>query len=84
MANKKISSLKELKELAGAEDGVECFIALNGGMRSSKHIWYWKEENTFDVFNEIDDSDQEGLHSSALWSESNIGEALDKGALYVY
>ena len=80
----RINSLTELKKFAQAEEGVECFIALNGGFRSSKRIWYNPKTNLFDVFNEIDDSDQEDLHSSQLWNESNIGEALDKGALWRY
>lgn len=39
--NLAIRDLDHLKELAGREDGVECFIMLNGGARSSKRIRYY-------------------------------------------
>ncbi len=76
----KIKDIKHLKQLAYEEEGVECFISL-GGLRSSKRIWY--EDNTFEIVNEIDDSEQT-LKEEELWTDSNIGEALDKGALYKY
>lgn len=78
---RQIQDLLELSALASAPEGLECFIALNGGFRSSKYIRF--ESGVFSVTNEIDDSEQE-LTASELWSESNIGEALDKGALYTY
>jgi len=72
-----IKTIKQLKKFA--TDGLDCFIALNGGARSSKHIWL--DGKQFEVINHIDDTEQ-CLSEKELWTESNIGEALDKGALY--
>ena len=78
--DKRIRNIKQLKELA--KDGLECFILLNGGLRSSKHIRYYPDENSFYVLNLIDDSEQELTESQILDSAyTNIGEAIKKGAL---
>ena len=76
-----IESVDKLKELA--KDRCECFIALNGGLRSSKTIDYDDDEKTFWILNEIDDTEQE-LTEKQLYTESMIGEAIDKKALYLY
>lgn len=76
---KKIKDIEELRKLARRVGGCECYIALAGGIaRSSKTIYYgggW-----FDVLNEIDNTWQH-LDDGGLYSQSNIGEALDNGAL---
>lgn len=78
-----IKNFDELKNLSGQDGGCECFISLAGGLaRSSKHIWD-NGDGTFDVLNEVDDSEQV-LTKEEFWTESNIGEALDKGALFLY
>ena len=78
--DKRIRTIEQLKELA--KDGLECFILLNGGLRSSKHIRYYPDDNSFYVLNLIDDSEQELTESQILDSAySNIGEAMKKGAL---
>jgi len=77
---KKITTIKELKELA--VDGLDCCIMLNGGLRSSKHIRFHQEDNTFYVMNEIDGSEQELTEAQLLdKGYTNIGEAMEKGAL---
>lgn len=76
-----------------AAGGMDCHIRLyNGTMRSSKYIIAWLDsvgengENAggdgilWCIDNEIDDTHQD-LTSEQLWTRSNIGEALDKGAL---
>ncbi len=84
MAYRKIKDLEELKKLASPE-ALECFISLAGGaVRSSKNIAYCPQDDTFDVFNEIDGSWEESLSEKDLWNLTNIGEALDKGALWSY
>jgi hypothetical protein len=75
-----IQNSQHLIDLASREDGVECFILTNAG-RSSKRIFYIDE--LFSITNEIDDSEQL-LNIDELYTLSNIGEALDKGALYEY
>jgi len=78
----RITTIEQLKELARAENGLDCFILLNVGLRSSKYIRYWPNDNSFFVLNFIDGSEQELTESQILDSEySNIGEAMKKGAL---
>ena len=78
--DRRIRKIEQLKELA--KDGLDCFILLNGGLRSSKHIRYYPDDNSFYVLNLIDDSEQELTEAQILDSAySNIGEAMKKGAL---
>jgi hypothetical protein len=80
--NKRIKTIEQLKELAKDDNGLDCYILLNGGLRSSKHIRYYTDDNSFFVLNLIDDSEQELTESQILDSAySNIGEAMKKGAL---
>lgn len=74
-----IKSVAQLKKLAQKEGGLDCYIALNYGLRSSKNISY-DIGGCFYVFNEIDGTSQE-LSESMLFTDSNIGEAIKKGAL---
>ena len=79
--DRRITTLEQLKELA-QKGGVECFICLNGGLRSSKYISFDKVDSKFYVFNYIDDSEQILTEAQILDSEyTNIGEAMNKGAL---
>ncbi len=79
--DRRITTIQQLKELA-KDDGQDCYILLNGGLRSSKHIRYFPDDNSFYVFNLIDDSEQELTEAQILDSGySNIGEAMKKGAL---
>ena len=80
---KKIESIKQLKNLAQREKGCDCFIALNGGLRSSKYIKF--ENGIFYIFNEIDDTEQE-LTEDELQNVSitNIGKAINLKSLYLY
>jgi len=76
----RIKTIAQLKELA--ENGLDCFILLNGGLRSSKHIRYYPDDDNFYVLNLIDDSEQELTEAQILDSEyTNIAEAMEKGAL---
>jgi len=78
--DKRIRTIQQLKELA--KNGLDCFILLNGGLRSSKHIRYYPDDNSFYVLNFIDDSEQELTESQILdKAYTNIGEAIEKGAL---
>ena len=82
---KKIKNLTELNRLAKRKKGLSCFIALNDGLRSSKFITYdaGKRYKTYWVFNLIDDTEQ-NLTVEEIFDASitNIGVALEKGALY--
>ena len=78
--DKRIRTIEQLKKLASK--GMDCCIRLNGGLRSSKHIIYHPEDNSFYVFNYIDDTEQTLTDSQILDSSyTNIGEAIKKGAL---
>ena len=78
--DKRIRMIEQLKKLA--KNGLDCFILLNGGLRSSKHIRYYPDDNSFYVLNLIDDSEQELTEAQILDSSyTNIGEAMKKGAL---
>lgn len=75
-----IENIEQLKELS--KDGLECYIRLNGGVRSSKHIFYNEDVNTFEIINYIDDSEQT-LTEEQLFNQdyTNVGIALKSNAL---
>lgn len=80
---KRITSIKQLKKLAGREEGLDCFIRLNYKFRSSKHIVYYDE--IFYILNEIDESEDE-LTEEQLFDNSFtlIGEAMLKNQLFEF
>ena len=81
-----IKSIVELRGMLKKCKRVECYIALQGGARSGKIIQLDCVRNgvpVYDIFNEIDDTEQH-LKEAELWTLSNIGEAIDKGALHLY
>jgi hypothetical protein len=86
MTATKIENLGQLRELAGRDGGLDCFILLNGGLRSSKHIRTvdgCTKGKVFYVFNLIDDSEcyltAEEIVDPGM---TMIGEAMSKGALF--
>lgn len=85
MANNilRVQSLSHLKELIKNNKN-DFFIQLNFGLRSSKFIDL-NEDGRFYVMNEIDGSEQR-LTESEIMDEgyTNIGKALNLGALYLY
>jgi len=65
-----------------SKDGLECFIFLNDGLRSSKHIRYFADENQFEIINYIDGSEQYLTPEEMMNNDlTNIGIAMEKGAL---
>lgn len=83
-----VNSIDELKKIAGEPDsnGFEGYISLSGGMfRSSKRIFYYREDDSWYIHNEIDDTEAEYPSTSDLMAnEHNIVEAINKGALIQY
>ena len=78
--DRRIRTIEQLKE--SAKNGLDCFILLNGGLKSSKHIRYHTDDESFYVLNLIDDSEQELTEAQMLDSSyTNIGEAMKKGCL---
>ena len=82
----KINSLEELKKIStyNEKSVAEFFIMLTGGLRSSKRVTYFPYTDTYDVFNEIDDSYQEDLTEEQLRNETYIVFAIENGAFYKY
>ena len=76
----RIDSIDDLKEICEDQD-VEFFINLKGGLRSSKTICYNSHEKTFEIYNHIDDT-SELLNERRLIEETNIGDAIEKGAFF--
>ena len=78
-----VNSIDQLKKLA--VDGADFYIALNGGLRSSKNITYIPEKNTFEILNEIDFS-FDILTEEQLFNRTftNVGYALENNALFAH
>lgn len=80
--DRRIKDIKQLKDLAKTESGLDCYILLNGYLRSSKHIRYFPDDNSFYVLNLIDGSEEELTEAQILdGAYTNIGEAIEKSAL---
>ena len=79
-----VNSLEHLKLLSENEneDFVDFFIVIAGGFaKSSKRILYHNKFDEFSIINEIDESFQK-VSSVNLEKETNLIEAIEKGALY--
>lgn len=74
--------MREFKKACSKEEPAEFFISLGGGLvRSSKSAMLIGEK--FVILNEADNS-EDVLTEKELFTKSNIGEAIEKGALYSY
>ena len=80
----RINSQEELdKTINKVKNGypLECFIQLNYGVRSSKLISL-NANNDYEIYHECDDTEETLPHGSLM--NTNIGEAITKGALYKF
>lgn len=77
----KVESIEHLNELCKNSKS-EFFMKL-GPFRSSKHIEYNPKNNTWWIYNEIDDTEEE-LDDKELLNNTNIGDAIKKGVFYCY
>lgn len=75
-----VEGIEHLKVLTANTSFVDGFIALIGGGKSSKQI-SWNGIK-FWIFSLIDGTDDE-LTEEELYKESNIGEAIKRGNMYV-
>lgn len=81
---KQVKSVNQLKTILADGETKDFFILLNFGLRSSKAISY-DGSSTFYVLNEIDDTEQELTEQELMNSDiTNIGKAINNGALYLY
>lgn len=78
-----VSSVEELKKLANVEGGVNFFIQLNFGLRSSKRIEWDEPSKSFCILNEIDDIHQD-VTEQELATLTDIVKAIEKRAFYKY
>lgn len=80
-----IENIEQLNYLLDLKDQVDCFITLNGGMKSSKSIWYDKDTKQYTILNEIDDS-EDVLTEEELFLEDKtlIGAAMLTKNLVLY
>jgi hypothetical protein len=76
--NQQIRNPKELRQ-AIAEGCYEFRLLLMGGACFSRKHITTDDRGRFHIFNYIDDSEQE-LTARELYTQSNIGEAMQKGA----
>jgi hypothetical protein len=81
---RKIVDMEDLKRVA-KETRCECFILLNGGLRSSKSVIWEPRYGRFWISNEIDGSTQwlTVKQMAPAAKLTNIGEAIEKGAFYL-
>lgn len=80
---KKITSVKELRKQID-KGNFEYFIALNGGLMSSKLIYRNDNWDDFDIENQIDGTEQTLTEAELFDRElTNIGYAMQQGSFYM-
>lgn len=82
MKGLQIKNLDALKKLMEGRNQLDCYVALNLGLRSSKTII--DNGDGFSLINEIDDTSEWYETLDDLVKDETISEALEKGAFYVY
>ena len=86
MIVEKITNIYQLKRIAleSNDNTVDCFISLNGGLRSSKEIRY-EEDEEWSIFHGISDTWSDySSDKDFIKDESFLIDAMSKGALYKY
>jgi len=81
----RIETIDDLKKQSQNDGMFEGFILLNLGCRSSKRISYHKDNDSWFLINEIDDS--ESNYDSTrdfIRNEDNIAKAIKVGSFYQY
>ena len=77
----KVMSVEHLQDLLADGQSKEFVLMLEGGVRSSKVLGLG-DEGTIYILNMIDGTEQE-LLPNQMYTESNIGKAIDAGAFYL-
>jgi hypothetical protein len=78
-----IHNINELKKHCNDSPYNEFYLKLNFGIRSTKRIQYWKDFDSWCIFNEIDDSMSEYNSTDDFKNnERLIIEAMTKGAFF--
>lgn len=77
-----IVSVEQLQTLLADGQSREFVVTLEGGAVSRKLLGQGDKEGSIYVLNMIDDTEQE-LMPNELYTQSNIGKAIDSGAFYL-
>ena len=81
----RIETIGDLKKKSQNDNMFEGFILLNLGCRSSKRILYNKDNDSWFLINEIDDSESNYDNTrDFIKSENNIMKAIRVGSFYQY
>ena len=81
----RIETIGDLKKQSQNDNMFEGFILLNLGCRSSKRILYNKDNDSWFLINEIDDSESNYDNTrDFIKSENNIMKAIRVGSFYQY
>jgi len=81
----RIENIDDLKKQSQNDDMFEGFILLNLGCRSSKKVSYHKDDDSWLLINEIDDSESHyGNTRDFIKNEDNIMKAIEVGSFYQY
>lgn len=76
-----VNSMQELKKLSNIGKYAQFYLMFGGSFHTVKRIRYFPRKRLFNVINGIDDSRQIGLTEAMLHEQTNIPEAIEKGAL---
>lgn len=76
-----VNSMKELKQLSNIGKYAQFYVIMGEHFHVVKRIRYFPRKRVFNVINGFDDSRQIGLSEAMLHEQTNIPEAIEKGAL---
>jgi hypothetical protein len=79
----KILDLEDLIERSSHFNPAECVIQLNGGFSSRKLISYFPDTKEWWVYHLIDETENTYATTTEMFERTNIGKALEKGALWL-
>ena len=83
MNNPTVDNIDELKTLAGGNQSLYAYVALNGSLVSYKHIPYYPKDDSWEIHHDICDSwESYDSTDEFMMYESIIIEAMSKRALF--
>ena len=77
-----VISVEQLQELLADGQSREFVLLLEGGLKSSKILGLGDREGSIYIHNLIDDTVQDPTPTE-IYTQSNIGRAIDAGAFYL-
>jgi len=78
----KIKSLEHLQKLAD-NNCIICTVISNYGMERNEQITYWPQDDSYIVYHEINEEEEE-FKNTEEFKKSSVFEALGNGVLYKY